>query len=1079
MFEYLMPLLLMRSYPGDAARPDAAAARGARADRLRRASAACPWGISESAFNVVDRHGNYQYKAFGVPGPGPQARARATTWWSRRTRRRSPPWSIRRAAVREPRRLAREGAGGPLRLLRGDRLHAARGVRRADRATRRRPARAGAVVRAFFAHHQGMTPGGARQRAAATTAMVRPLPRRPARAGDRAAAPGARAAVRAGHAAAAGRGRRASRRRSLPPVAPRRFRSPHTLYPARAFLSNGRYVTVVTNAGGGASRCRGLAVTRWREDPTRDPGSQFLYLRDVRSGAVWSADLPADAQRARASTASRSCPTRRCSSGATTTSRRSSRSPSRRRTTSRCGGSRSPTAATGRARSRSRATPRSSSRRRPTTSPIRPSASCSSRPSTCPRRTALLCGRRPRSADEPGAVGGPRAQRRRAACRARSSGRPTARASSAAAAGPRTRSRSTAGRSRARPARCSIRSLSLRQRVRLAPGGFARLAFATGVAADREAALALAREVRTIRPRPRAPSRSPSRSSQIALRHLGISTRRGAALRAARVARALYRRLAARRRPSRWRANALGQPGLWAHGISGDLPILLVRVVEAGRPAARAPGAARAGVLAAQGPERRRRDPQRAPGELPRRDAGAARRAARERARGRAWKRPAGRRVPAARRRHDRRRARPAPRPRRARCCSGDRGDARRPARPALRRAALAAAARWPARTARAPIRRRTPADRGRVPPLDASQRTRRLHRDGREYVDRARRRPGDAAAVGQRHRQPALRHRRDGLGLGLHLGGEQPREPPHPVRQRSGRPSHRRGDLPARRRDRRGLGRDAGPAARDRATAAGSCATAPVSRATPTRAHGIAQELAVFVRRRRAGEVLAAHAHQSAPAAAAPQRLRLQRMGARPAAGRRAPARRHRARRRARGAVLARNPYNARVRRPRRLRARQRAPALGDRRPARVPRAQRLAAAARGARRARRSADASAPGSIRAPRCRSASSSRPGETRELVLPARPGRGPRRTRWSLVRALRLGVDGRDGRARRGRAALGRACSARSQVRDAGRLVRPDDEPLAALPGARAAGSGRAPASTSRAAPTASATSSRT
>ena len=69
----------------------------------------------------------------------------------------------------------------------------------------------------------------------------------------------------------------------------RRFRSPHTAFPHAQFLSNGNYVTVVTNAGGGSSFCRGLAVTKSRRDPTRDPGSQFVYLRDVRSGAVWSA----------------------------------------------------------------------------------------------------------------------------------------------------------------------------------------------------------------------------------------------------------------------------------------------------------------------------------------------------------------------------------------------------------------------------------------------------------------------------------------------------------------------------------------------------------------------------------------------------------------------------------------------------------------------------------------------------------------------------------------------------------------------------------------------------------------------
>ena len=29
-----------------------------------------PWGISESAYNVQDGNGNYQYRAFGVPGLG-------------------------------------------------------------------------------------------------------------------------------------------------------------------------------------------------------------------------------------------------------------------------------------------------------------------------------------------------------------------------------------------------------------------------------------------------------------------------------------------------------------------------------------------------------------------------------------------------------------------------------------------------------------------------------------------------------------------------------------------------------------------------------------------------------------------------------------------------------------------------------------------------------------------------------------------------------------------------------------------------------------------------------------------------
>src|SRR5687767_2310255 len=75
----------------------------------------------------------------------------------------------------------------------------------------------------------------------------------------------------------------------VPPSAVRRYRSPHTAWPEAHFLSNGNFWTVVTNAGGGGTSCRGTMVTRIREDRTRDLGSQFIYLRDVRSGAIWSA----------------------------------------------------------------------------------------------------------------------------------------------------------------------------------------------------------------------------------------------------------------------------------------------------------------------------------------------------------------------------------------------------------------------------------------------------------------------------------------------------------------------------------------------------------------------------------------------------------------------------------------------------------------------------------------------------------------------------------------------------------------------------------------------------------------------
>ena len=53
-------------------------------------------------------------------------------------------------------------------------------------------------------------------------------------------------------------------------------------------LSNGRYHVMVTNAGGGSSRWKDLAVTRWREDGTCDNWGTFCYLRDAASGEFWS-----------------------------------------------------------------------------------------------------------------------------------------------------------------------------------------------------------------------------------------------------------------------------------------------------------------------------------------------------------------------------------------------------------------------------------------------------------------------------------------------------------------------------------------------------------------------------------------------------------------------------------------------------------------------------------------------------------------------------------------------------------------------------------------------------------------------
>ncbi len=77
-------------------------------------------------------------------------------------------------------------------------------------------------------------------------------------------------------------------RELIPPVV-RRFRTPHDATPRTQLLSNGRYSVMLTAAGSGYSRWRDIAITRWREDATRDCWGTYIFLRDEQTGAVWSA----------------------------------------------------------------------------------------------------------------------------------------------------------------------------------------------------------------------------------------------------------------------------------------------------------------------------------------------------------------------------------------------------------------------------------------------------------------------------------------------------------------------------------------------------------------------------------------------------------------------------------------------------------------------------------------------------------------------------------------------------------------------------------------------------------------------
>ena len=275
MFEYLMPALVMRSLTGSLI--EGALRAAVRCQRDYGKAHGVPWGVSESAFNVRDVEQTYQYSPFGVPALGLKRGLANDLVIS--------PYSTALAAMVDPsaaaanfRALSAIGALGRFGYFEAldftpDRL--------ADGETV-------AIVRAYMAHHQGMTivalanallGGVIRQHfhaEPATRATELLLQEKPPRSIDD-LPPSAELEVRESRLPVLG----SIRRRRLHTWRPR---TPHA-----QLLSNGRYAVMVNAAGAGLSRWGNLAVTRWEADCTGDEAGQAIYLRDFDSGDVWSA----------------------------------------------------------------------------------------------------------------------------------------------------------------------------------------------------------------------------------------------------------------------------------------------------------------------------------------------------------------------------------------------------------------------------------------------------------------------------------------------------------------------------------------------------------------------------------------------------------------------------------------------------------------------------------------------------------------------------------------------------------------------------------------------------------------------
>ena len=273
MFEYLMPSLVIRA-PSESLIEQTNRLIVRRQIEYGR-TMKTPWGVSESAFNARDLEFTYQYSNFGVPGLGLKRGLANNAVIA--------PYATALASMVDPRASAQnfehlEKLGGRGRYGFYEAL---------DFTTTRVPdGDRVAVVRAFMAHHQGMTI------AAIADALLDGLMRTRFHAEPIVLATELLLQERAPRDVAA-IALPVTETSSLAKVGDmagvRRTASPWSASPATQLLSNGRYSVMLTAAGSGYSTWRDLALTRWHEDGTCDDWGSYILLRDVTNGDLWSA----------------------------------------------------------------------------------------------------------------------------------------------------------------------------------------------------------------------------------------------------------------------------------------------------------------------------------------------------------------------------------------------------------------------------------------------------------------------------------------------------------------------------------------------------------------------------------------------------------------------------------------------------------------------------------------------------------------------------------------------------------------------------------------------------------------------
>lgn len=274
MFEYLMPLIFLRTY--DNSLLDLACREAVRQQISYGQQNQVPWGCSESAFSALDANQTYQYRAFGVPALALKAGLDQDLVVA-------PYATMLALLVDSPKALANLrsleelGLGGPMGLY--ESIDFGR--------ENKENGEPGVPIYAYMAHHQGMS------LAALDDALHRGIMRQRFHADLRVRAvesllfegiPLMRPPVEEPEAPVLPLRLRVAEER-----AERIWTAEDAASPRIHLQGNGRYALMVTNSGGGYSQWNGFDVTRWRGDSVIDQGGSYVYLKDLASQIVWSA----------------------------------------------------------------------------------------------------------------------------------------------------------------------------------------------------------------------------------------------------------------------------------------------------------------------------------------------------------------------------------------------------------------------------------------------------------------------------------------------------------------------------------------------------------------------------------------------------------------------------------------------------------------------------------------------------------------------------------------------------------------------------------------------------------------------